>query len=413
MNKIGLLHYAYPPKIGGVELLLQEHAHLLTLMGYQVKVLTGSGEEKNEKIDCIIDPVFQSVLKTDPSLQKKIVEEGVIDEEFYKLGKTIEQKLDLYLSDRDIIIVHNMLTLVHNMPFIWAFKRYVKKNPDKKIIIWVHDQTYIDNGKVVMDKKDVNLNKELNDLLLTPIKDAYYITISDELKKLFLQIVKVDNNFIKVIKNGINIKRFLEIDEMIGMIWGLNNETNLLNNFPILLSPVNILERKNLIYCIEVISYLKEKYPRIKYFITGKPSEHRETRTYYEKLKKLVRENNLSDNVLFLSEYLNRSLVDSEMHDLYDLADIVLYLSKQENFGLPIIEGLLTKSPLFVSNIPVFHEIGEDNVYFIDTNELSAKQASRIIEKFIDSDKRIKGNYRARSSYSLYTILQKELVPIL
>ena len=49
MKKIALLHYAYPPNIGGVEILIREHAKILSEMGYQVSVITGDGEEKNPK----------------------------------------------------------------------------------------------------------------------------------------------------------------------------------------------------------------------------------------------------------------------------------------------------------------------------------------------------------------------------
>ena len=121
MKKIALLHYAYPPNIGGVEMLLSEQADILSKTGYDILVLTGSGKSENPKIKLIEALVLQSILKINPQLQQRIVEQGIADEDFRKLATEIEKLLDDILSDREIIIVHNMLTLVHNLPFIQAF----------------------------------------------------------------------------------------------------------------------------------------------------------------------------------------------------------------------------------------------------------------------------------------------------
>jgi len=42
MKKIAILHFAYPPNIGGVESMIQEHAQMLTYLNYDVTLVTGS-----------------------------------------------------------------------------------------------------------------------------------------------------------------------------------------------------------------------------------------------------------------------------------------------------------------------------------------------------------------------------------
>ena len=94
------------------------------------------------------------------------------------------------------------------------------------------------------------------------------------------------------------------------------------------------MDRKNLEYCLDVISSLKFNFPKIKYMITGNPSKHHSTVKYYDNLKKKVIDLGLKNNVIFLNDFLYRALVRSEVHDLYQISDLVFFLSKSENFGL-------------------------------------------------------------------------------
>ncbi|PIP62975.1 hypothetical protein COW98_01020, partial [Candidatus Roizmanbacteria bacterium CG22_combo_CG10-13_8_21_14_all_35_9] len=121
MKKIALLHFAYPPNIGGVEGMVKEHAEILTNLGYEITMITGSGEEKNPKIKLVVIPELQSVMSFNPFLQEKILDKGIIDDEFYKLADTIDQGLEKALDKIDVVVTHNMITIVRNLPFVYAF----------------------------------------------------------------------------------------------------------------------------------------------------------------------------------------------------------------------------------------------------------------------------------------------------
>ena len=409
MKKVALVHFAYPPNTGGVEILLREHALLLEEMGFEVLVLTGEGQEIDPKIKLIVVPELQSVLNFNPQLQKKILEEGKIEDEFYKVASVIEQKLSEFLNSSDIVIVHNMLTIVRNLPFIYAFKSFVKKNPDKKYLTWIHDHSYINEFKI-KDLDKIVKSKFERDLLTNPIENITYIAISNTFRKPLAELMGMPAENIHVIPDGVNLKRFLEIDDLIGQII---DEKTLGKRFPLFLSPVNILERKNIEYCIDIIFQLKKLYPNILYIISGHVSRHRSTAQYYEILKTKVEKLLLSENVLFLTDIVHRAMLDSELHDLYGLSDIIFYFSKSENFGLPLLEAGLSKTPIFVSNLQVFHEIGEDNINYIDFKTKTPSESAQIIHNFIESDKRIKANHHMRTKYDLKQILITKLLPIL
>ncbi len=410
MKKVALLHYAYPPKIGGVERMMSEQASILAGIGYDVLVLCGTGKDETLGVRVVEIPELQAIRRFDLELQQKIVEQGIVDQDFYTLAATIEKKLETALLDREVLIVHNMLTLIHNLPFVYAFKEYIKKNPHKKVIVWTHDQTFVDNGRVVMEKKGVNLSTEIQKLFLDPLLQATYVVISETFKKLLQQVMQINDLQIKVIPNGINMRKFLEIDEA---IWAFIQQKQLLIAYPLILSPVNILERKNLDYCLHVVSELKRNFPLIKYIISGVQSEHRNTGGYLEKLKQQIIDLGLQNVVIFLGDQIGRGLTDAELHDLYDISDIVLYFSTQENFGLPILEAALTKTSIWVSDLEVFHEVGGSSLTYIDTKSHTPSQTGVKLTNFINSNDSIQMQYTARNKYSLEEIIKNQLVPLI
>ena len=410
MKRIAILHYAYPPKIGGVEVLISQHAKILSKIGYKVTIIAGFGKETDKNINFIQIPEIQSIMSFDKSLYKKIVRKGIVDEDFYLLYKNIKTKLAKILDKQDTIIIHNMTTLVHNLPFIFFIKEYAKANPQKNFLLWTHDETFIDGPRILKKKPGVNLNKFLKELLIQPIPQATYIVISQTFKKLLLKVMPIPHEKVKVIPNGIYLQRFLEID---GSIWKIIEEKNLLSSFPLIISPVNILERKNLEYSIETIFYLKKTFPKIKYIITGKPSAHRKNIEYKEKILQLIKKLNLGKNVILLGEIFKRALKDSEVHDLYDISDLIFYFSKAENFGLPILEATLAKTPIFASNLPVFEEIADDYIFKINFEKIPPAKLAQSIKKFIKTNKFLQYNYIVRTKYNLEEIVKKQLIPLL
>ena len=145
--------------------------------------------------------------------------------------------------------------------------------------------------------------------------------------------------------------------------------------------------------------------------ISGKASQHRDTQTYFEKIIQLVDKLDLNNNVLFLSNKFQRSLVNSELHDLYDLSDAVFYFSKSENFGIPILEAGATKTPIFTSDIDIFREIGRENIFHLDTNDL--ENTSRLIFDFFENNKACQLFKDVKINYNLETIVKERLIPLL
>lgn len=60
---------------------------------------------------------------------------------------------------------------------------------------------------------------------------------------------------------------------------------------------------------------------------------------------------------------------DTELDYCYARARALLFSSVVEGFGLPIIEALQKRLPVFASDIPVFHEVGGEYVTYFDLSD--------------------------------------------
>jgi glycosyltransferase involved in cell wall biosynthesis len=67
------------------------------------------------------------------------------------------------------------------------------------------------------------------------------------------------------------------------------------------------------------------------------------------------------NNVIYL-----QNISDLELIEYYKHSKLFVFASIYEGFGIPIIEALKVGVPICVSDIPVFHEICQDNISYFD-----------------------------------------------
>ena len=111
---------------------------------------------------------------------------------------------------------------------------------------------------------------------------------------------------------------------------------------------------KNHELLIKILSTIKKKkpelYPRITLAFTCNPDDNRITKYYYRLSKKLS-----VDERIEWKGYLGKD----EMLREYIQSDIVLFPSKLETFGLPLIEAASMGKPIFVLDEPYAHDVLE------------------------------------------------------
>ena len=111
--RITLVHYSFLPVIGGVEIVVAEHARLFADHGHQVTLLGRRGASQ------------------DPRIRFRELPGGADPGQ--------EDALREALWDQDVVIVHNVLT----MPFEPAWTAFLWRLADElagvRFVAWVHD----------------------------------------------------------------------------------------------------------------------------------------------------------------------------------------------------------------------------------------------------------------------------------
>jgi glycosyltransferase involved in cell wall biosynthesis len=115
----------------------------------------------------------------------------------------------------------------------------------------------------------------------------------------------------------------------------------------------NIEKRKNILNVIDAIQYRDINIPLV---IVGKENG------YALELKKQITQREIK-NVHFCHD-----VSSSDLPAVYALANIFIYPSFFEGFGIPIIEALSCEVPVITSNTSCFKETGGNAVLYVDPN---------------------------------------------
>ncbi len=70
-------------------------------------------------------------------------------------------------------------------------------------------------------------------------------------------------------------------------------------------------------------------------------------------------------------------LDDQTVAELFDLADALLFTSRSEGFGIPILEAGLARLPVFCTDIPPFRESGQDDVTYLSLDVAPHRRGGR------------------------------------
>ncbi|GAB3570607.1 glycosyltransferase family 4 protein [Spelaeicoccus albus] len=110
----------------------------------------------------------------------------------------------------------------------------------------------------------------------------------------------------------------------------------------------------------------------------------------------------------------HHGVTDDEYHDLLDHATALVSASLDEGFGLPLVEAMSRRTPIVVSDLPIFHEIGDEKaLYFPPTDAAALARQVRSLEDPGDWEARATaGPSRAatfswsRSARTLLTVME-------
>lgn len=371
--KVALLHYSSPPVVGGVEEIIRQQASLFHRYHHFVKIFVGEGSQFTDKYKVECNPLLSSK-KFSPDEFDLSSKKGAA-QTAKKYSNEIYDYLKKVLTDFDVAIVHNVLSMPYNLPFTYAVHRIAQENI-LSVVGWNHDSPFFyKDYPSYLDGFPWNILKQYN-------KHIHYVTISESRKKLFSNLYGNEEE-ITVIPDGIDPVKFFQLDPL---TLKLIQERRLFEADFIMVQPSRLHPRKNIELSIQVTCALKRLGCEAKMLITGAYDPHHpDTWNYYTKLKKLVDALCLKEDIIIIAEYLFESGERLQadriiMRDLYLIADILFLPSTQEGFGIPLLESGMIKLPIVCSDIPPFREIGGEDVCFFDPEEPPEKIAKKVLD---------------------------------
>ena len=403
MTKIALLHYSATPIVGGVESVLGHHACLMANTGHQVRIVAGRGEQTDPRIPFIHLPTADS-RHPEVLAVKAELDAGRVPPAFAVLVDSLTANLNEVLEDVDILIPHNICSLNKNLALTAAVWNLAKRNR-RRIILWHHDLAWT----------TARYRAELHDdypwdLLRQAWTGVKQVTISEMRQQELAELFQIDKADITVIPNGVDIAGFHKLEKQTS---DYVKQFDFLHAAPLLLLPVRITPRKNIELALHVCANLKEAFPDTKLIVTGPLGPHNPANVeYFDRLVVLRRELGLVNDVCFLVELSPEYIPDEMVSDFYHLADALFLPSREEGFGIPILEAGLAGLPVFCSDIPPLRSLGGAHATYFPP-EADPRRLAYTIADHLSSNPVFRLREDVRKRYTWEHIYAENIAPLL
>lgn len=238
------------------------------------------------------------------------------------------------------------------------------------LAVFKHPQTFPTTFSIY-NKILTRLASKFSDAVIVPSistkKDVLEILGVDE-KKIFVVPEAASDNF-RVIKDSKILDQ-------------VRSKHNLPENYILFVGTIE--PRKNLLSLIQSYSFLKKKGAiNHKLVVSGGKGWLKES----ERINKLIIDMDISNEVIFTGYVPENDLVA-----IYNMADLFVYPSLYEGFGIPLLEAMSCGCPVIASNRSAVPEVVGDAAILV--NPLNDKELSEAIIKVLN-EKRVNLDLKA------------------
>jgi glycosyltransferase involved in cell wall biosynthesis len=324
---------------------------------------------------------------------------------FENLRERIREELCSQLQGFDVLIAHNVASLHKNLALTAALYECSGQPGFPRLILWHHDLAWT----------TPRYRSEMHDgypwqLLRQPWPGATQVVISELRHHELAHLFDLPESQILVVPNGVDLNSFFKLSER---TIELVEELNLLDANPLFLLPVRLTPRKNIELALQIIKALRNEYPQAMLLVTGPEGPHNPAnRAYRQKLLQLRDDLHLQGAAHFLAEVTPEFLPDEVIADFYRLADALLFPSREEGFGIPLIEAGFSGIPVFCADIPVLRELGGTDLSYFDPDGDPSLIAEQISTR-LQSETTLRWSRRAKHGYTWRSIDREYIQPLI
>ncbi len=331
--RIAILHYTHAPVIGGVERVIRDQAGALRRLGHEVSLFDRSPESRL---------AWQQWLQQAP---------------------------------HGAVLVHNLFTMPFDLEWTSQLRSEVLNHPGLRWVNWVHDVAAVNPHYAHLPWQEPAYSQ-----LSTPPARAVQVAVSEVRQRDYAHATQLPSEDVQIIPNGLDWENLLGLTERVAADI---RESDWERSDVVLFHPARLIRRKNIERGIEVTARLKEQGIQALYWVSGAPDPHQvDGIRYHTELCDLARNLRVADQVRFLGE--SQPVDEADMRSLYAACDALFFPSTSEGFGLPLLEALCHRMPIFCSDLAVHREVlGASGHYFHPTD--SPAQIAAVIQQNLPS----------------------------
>lgn len=338
-----MLSWEYPPRgVGGLSVAVHELARHLVLHDIEVHVITSMAEyaPKYEQMKGVhvhrVDTYFYS-------------NEGDFFNWIFHLNLEMVDEMERLYQEGlrpDIVHVHDWL--------VYFATDNIKKTYQLPIIVSFHGLQQPRNQISKLPGYEEIHNYEEK---LSQIAD-HVITCSQSMKVDLQQILAIPPSKISVVLNGIDLTPARQITPDLASL----RQQYAPGDDQIVLFVGRLVAEKGVQLLLSAAPAILEQYPRVRFLIAG-------TGYLEQALKEQAKELGITEQVSFLG-----FIPDQLRDELYCLADICVFPSLFEPFGIVALEAMSFKTPIIVSRIGGLAEIitHHENGLIMENNDVES-----------------------------------------
>lgn len=225
---------------------------------------------------------------------------------------------------------------------------------DIPLVITVHDIIYLEKVNLTAGtwyQRLGNLYRRWN-VPAVAGKSARIITVSDYERERIINHFALPTNHVQTVYNGVG-EKFRRVTDT-SKLQQIREKYNLPNRYIFYLG--NTDPKKNMIGVMRALSHLRKnnalEIPLLMLDID---------RSYLHRIATQIGDTEILSHITFCGYVPN-----DELPMIYSMADIFLYPSLRESFGIPILEAMACGTPVITANTSSMPEVAGDAALFID-----------------------------------------------
>jgi len=253
--------------------------------------------------------------------------------------------------------VHNALTITLNPFLTMALAQVADKTPYLRWVAWCED---LSATSAYAAPSDLTIESAARDAL----REMVLVSISRHRAVELCRTLAISPTAVRVIRPPLDVARWLGLSEQTNRLAG---QLQLHRFVPSALVPAKILPHKDLFRALDLADGLLARGCTPLVLFTGALSVHQPdlSQSFLDDLRREVLTRSLDPWVRVATDVIGDVLSPRTVRELMMLTDLVFLSSREEGFGMPLLEAAALRAPVLCSDIPAFREaLGDAARYF-------------------------------------------------